>query len=152
MWPMRRYLILLGLVPILAACRGTQAYTAEDLSQVRTAYAELRPVYVAFRHAFYANGVQGILRNYHLERQDCRIVDEVDQRDTIDPNVNLFFASAELDNMCNSIESAYVTWAKPHHYPLLKGVDSGIPAEIFGGTDDELKKMNHYLAHPASLA
>jgi hypothetical protein len=149
---MRRYLILLVLAPVLAACRGTQAYTSLDLTQVRTAYAELRPVYVSFRHAFYARDAQSILGNYHLERRDCRMVDQIDQRDTIDPNVNLFFASAELDNMCNSIESAYVTWAKPHHYPLLKGVPSGIPAEIFGGTDQELKEMKKYLARPSSFA
>jgi hypothetical protein len=149
---MRRYLIVLLLAPVLAACRGTQAYTQQDLTQVKTAYAELRPVYLHFRHAFYASDTQGILRNYHVERRDCRLVDQIDRRDTIDPNVNLFFASAELDNMCNAIESAYVTWAKPHHYPYLRAIVPGIPKEVFGGTDKELKKMRKYFKHPASYA
>ena len=71
---MRRYFFVLLLAPVLAACRGTQAYTLQDLSQVKTAYAELRPVYLSFRRAFYADNTEGVLRNFRLEREDCRIV------------------------------------------------------------------------------
>src|SRR5437588_46403 len=109
------FLILLGFT--LAGCRGTQAYTAEDLSQVRSAYAALHPIYVNFKADYVRADRRGILTYFHREQLACKVVDQVDSRDTIDPNVKLFQASIELDNLCNAIESAYAYWASKHGYP-----------------------------------
>lgn len=149
---MRRYLPVLILLPVLAACRGTQPYTSLDLSQVRTGYAEIKPTYLAFKHAFITNDSHGIRANYRVEQRQCKLVDEIDKRDTIDPNVNLFFASIELDSFCNAIEMAYVDWAKANGYSFPKDIPPSRKDEIWGGTDKELKKMRKYLAHPGSLA
>jgi len=149
---MRRSLFLLLLLPLLAACRGTQLYTSQDLSQVKKAYAELKPTYLAFERAFEANNTREILSGYHTELHQCHLVDAIDQRDTIDPNINLFYASAELDNMCNAIELGYTTWASTRGYPYPHDIVPARPIDIFPGTDSGLLLMKMYLAKPSALA
>ena len=148
---MRRLLLLTPLL-LLVACRGTQAYSLEDLRQVKQAVAELTPTYTSFKTAFEHDQAAGIKKYYRREESQCRLVDEIDNRDTIDPNVNLFQASVGLDFMCDAVESAYVYWAKKHHLPYDKTVTPGRPLEVFVGSDSFLTKMKGYLRHPAALS
>jgi hypothetical protein len=147
-----RVFVLLTLVVFIAGCRGTQPYTAEDLHQVKAAYADIGPLYAGFKKAFAQGDAAGILHGYAQEQSDCRLVDEIDKRDTIDPNTNLFMASAGLDWMCDSIEEAYTYWAKRHGYPYDKHLTTDRPQDIFTGTDKSYVLMNDWLRHPSSLA
>jgi hypothetical protein len=140
------------LVLLLAGCRGTQDYTSQDLSQVHQGYAEILPTYKAFRQAYLSNNTARILSLYRREQQQCKLPDQIDKRDSIDPNVNLFLASVGLDDMCDTIESGYVTWAKPHGYPYPKDVLPSRPAEVFIGTDTEIKRLPHYLKKSDSFS
>jgi hypothetical protein len=147
-----RRLLLLAVLVVLAGCRGTQAYTAEDLSGVKAAEATIVPVYLEFKQEYGRDNQVAIQRTYAQEQQDCKQVDVIDKRDTIDPNVNLFQASAELDDFCNAIESAYVYWAKRHGLPYDKSIVPGRRQEVFLGSDGDLKTINKYLRHPAALS
>src|SRR5947209_144673 len=102
-----RRLFFLGLLVVLAGCRGTQLYTAQDLTGVKVARATVIPVYLQFKRDYRSNNPIRIQQGYAQEQQACKQVDVIDKRDTIDPNVNLFQASAELDDFCNAVESAY---------------------------------------------
>ena len=137
---------------LLAGCTGQQPYTAQDLHQVRTAYRELRPTYIAFKQAYGASNARGIVRQYHREQIECRMVDRIDARDTIDPNTDLFEASVGLDNFCNAIEQAYAYWARTHGQPVPKGVAPSAPDDPFLGSDKSLAQMPVLLRHPAALA
>ncbi len=148
---MRGLLPLTLLAVMLTACTGTQKYSSRDFQQVHQGWAELRVTYPAFRAAFKADDTAGILAWYHRERQQCKLVDEIDNRDSIDPNINLFWASAALDDICNTIETAYTTWARPHGYPYDKNIVPARPAEIFVGMDLEFKEIPKMLRHPDSL-
>jgi hypothetical protein len=146
---------ILGLVAVLlfaAGCRGTQAYYPVDLKQVRTAYARIAPIYTNFKEVYGRGDTAGIRRDFKKEQAACRLVDVIDRRDTIDPNVQLFQASVELDAMCNAIESAYVWWAQKHGYPYDKSVIGYRPDEVFVGADAGLLKMPGYMRHPSALA
>ena len=145
-----KFFLLLSLL-LLAACRGTQPYTAQDLSQVKQGYNELLPTYLSFKRAYSAGNTAGILKYYYRERIECRTVDQVDNRDTIDPNVNLFQASIGLDNFCNAVESAYVSWAMQNRYPYPKNVIPARPFEAFIVSDKSLGVMPKYMRRPASL-
>lgn len=147
-----RVVAALSLLLLLTACRGTQPYATQDLRQVRRAYAQIRPTYTAFEQAYRVGNTTGILTYFRQEQQECKLVDVIDKRDTIDPNINLFFASAALDDMCNAIESAYVTWAPKHGFPYDKSVLPSRPSDVFLGPDLDLTKMSGYLRNPASLA
>jgi hypothetical protein len=147
-----RRLLLLAVLVALAGCRGTQAYTAQDLSGVKTAEATIIPVYLEFKRDYSRDNQAAIQRTYALEQRDCKQVDVIDRRDTIDPNVNLFQASAELDDFCNAIESAYVYWAKRHGLPYDKSIVPGRRQEVFLGSDGDLKTIHKYLRHPAALS
>jgi hypothetical protein len=144
------FLILLGLG--IAGCRGTQAYTSVDLVQVRSAYATLQPIYVHFKADYLRGDKGGILSYLQREQAACRVVDAIDSRDTIDPNVKLFQASIELDNLCNAIESAYAYWASHHHYSYDKSITPYPPNDAFLIADTDLLKMPGYLKRPSNLA
>jgi hypothetical protein len=143
---------LLAACLLLAGCRGSELYTHQDLVQVRQTYAELLPIYKAFKKAFKANQTAGILRGFRIEHGPCAVVDQIDNRDTIDPNVNLFQASITLDDLCNAIEAGYVEWAMKAHYPYPKRVQPLRPSEVFIGADGDLEKMGKYLRNPSALA
>lgn len=147
-----RLVALLALILILAACRGTQPYTQQDLQQVRQANAELRPTFLAFEQAYTVGNTARILLYFRREQKECKLVDEIDKRDTIDPNVNLFLASVTLDDMCNGIESAYAGWAQAHGYPYDKSIVPSRPSDAFTGSAIELNKAANYLRHPAALS
>lgn len=148
---MRRLPLLLPIL-LLVACKGTQAYSKTDLRQVKHGYSTIAPVYLQFHKAYFAGDTRRIVRLYHREQRDCRIVDVVDRRDTIDPNVNLFAVSAGLDDMCNAIESAYAGWAKQHGYPYDKSVELGRPEDVFIQADADWVKMPDQMKHPAALS
>jgi hypothetical protein len=147
-----RRLFLLAVLVALAGCRGTQAYTAQDLSGVKTAEATIVPIYLEFKRDYSRDNQAAVQRTYAQEQKDCKQVDVIDKRDTIDPNVNLFQASAELDDFCNAIESAYVYWAKRHGLPYDKSIVPGRRQEVFLGSDADLKTINKYIRHPAALS
>lgn len=90
--------------------------------------------------------------DYRAEQVLCARVDVVDVRDTIDPNANLFQASAGLDNFCNDIESAYAGWERSHHHAYDKRVVPSYPENAFKGSQLSLKQMNMYLRRPAALS
>lgn len=141
---------LLVLVLVLAACRGTQAYTSLDLQQVRHAYRQIPPVYRDFKAAYLAGNTRLILQDYAREQQVCRQLDPIDRRDTIDPSTNLFAASVGLDDLCNDIESAYASWASKHHRPFDKTIPTTTPDAEFVDGDAALEKMPAEMAHPAA--
>ena len=147
-----RKLLPIGLIVLLAGCRGTQAYTQEDLRQVTQAYAEIVPTYQAFKRDFQTGNGAGIQTYFRREQRECKVEDIVDNRDTIDPNVNLFAVSVGLDDMCNAIESAYVTWAMAHGLPYDRTIVPGRPIDVFIAADTDYKKMPKQLRHPAALA
>lgn len=147
-----RALFLLPLALLAVACRGTQPYSQTDLVEVKQAYVSVHPTYLAFKRAFQAGNGRDIMRLYRREHAQCRLVDTIDKRDTIDPNVNLYQASITLDDMCNAIESAYVFWAKKHRLPYDKIVVPARPREAFVGSDADLKKIKKYFRHPSALA
>jgi hypothetical protein len=143
---------LLGLCFCLSACRGSELYSQEDLRQVHQVYAQLRPMYESFKRAFQADQTGGILQGFRREHAPCAIVDQIDNRDTIDPNISLFQASIVLDDLCNAIESAYAEWAIRHHRSYPSNLQPLRPSEVFIGAEADLKKMNGYLRHPSALA
>ncbi len=147
-----RRLIFLGLLLVLAGCRGTQPYTAEDLTGVKVAQATVIPVYLQFKQDYRSNNTSRIEQGYAKEQQACKQVDVIDKRDTIDPNVNLFQASAELDDFCNAIESAYAYWAKKHGLPYDETIVPGRHQEVFLQSDADLLTIQKYLRHPAALS
>lgn len=147
-----RRLFLLAVLMGLAGCRGTQAYTSQDLAGVKTAEATIVPVYRQFRRDYRRDNRAQIQRTYAREQEACKQVDVIDKRDTIDPNVDLFQASAELDDFCNAIESAYVYWAKRHGLPYDKTIVPGRRQEVFLGSDADLKTIGKYMRHPAALS
>lgn len=149
---MRRLLVLPLLLLLTACSTSTRPYTSLDLKQVRAAYIVVRPTYVSFKAAYLHGDTAGIVDGFRREQRACRVVDEVDNRDTINPNTNLFQASIGLDDMCNAIEQAYVTWAKAHHYPYNKSIIPGDPEDVFLTSDLDLLKMQAYLRHPAAFA
>lgn len=146
-----RFLVLCTLLVLLAGCQGAQLYTQEDLHQVNQGWNELYPTYRAFETAYKVGNTNGILTQFARLEQECKIPDQIDKRDTIDPNIKLFEASVALDDMCDTVESAYVTWAKPHGYPYDKTVLPSRPSEVFIGTDVEVKGVPKLLAHPSEL-
>jgi hypothetical protein len=149
---MRASLLLLPLLIVLAGCRGTEPYSKQDLAQVNQAYAEIRPIYRAFEKAYFANDTPRILSYYAKEQRACHLVDEIDARDTIDPNVNLYQASFALDVFCNDIESAYAQWAIAHHRPYDKTVVPSLRDEAFKDGDDYMTNMSKWLKSPSHLA
>ena len=138
------FLLLVAAV----GCRGTQAYSSTDLQQVRQAYRIIPPVYRAFKAAYYGGNTRVMLKEYAREKKVCRLVDVVDRRDTIDPNTNLFAASAGLDSLCNDVESAYAGWAIKHHYPYDKSIVPSRPQDAFVDGDANLEKMPAQMEHP----
>jgi hypothetical protein len=147
-----RRLPLLSLLVLLAACRGTSPYTRQDLAQVRHAYRTITPIYRHFKRAYAANNLPAMRRWYHREQRACRLVDQIDQRDTIDANTNLFAASTGLDSLCNDIEYAYAGWREAHGLRYNTKLTPGDPATVFVDGDIALLKMPREMRHPAGLA
>jgi hypothetical protein len=137
---------------VLAGCRGTQPYTSQDLTGVKSIAATIVPVYREFKQAYRHDDRPVIESTFAREQAVCKQVDVIDKRDTIDPNVNLFQASAELDDFCNSIEDAYVFWAKAHKLPYDKSIFLGRRQEVFDTADADLKTIKKYLRHPSALS
>ena len=137
---------------LLAGCLSSQPYTAQDLSAVKRVYAELLPLYVDFRSAYFHNDGVQMGQDFHVEQRLCKHVDVIDKRDSIDPNVNLFQASAGLDNFCNDIESVYAAWEKDHHLPYDKSIVPAFRLDAFKGSDVALKKLVKYLRNPSALS
>lgn len=148
---MRKFLVL-PLLLVFAGCRGTQPYTSQDLAQVKQADATIVPIYKQFKRDYRSDNQAAIQQTYALEQQACKQVDVIDKRDTIDPNVNLFQASADLDDFCNAIESAYVYWAKRHGLAYDKSIIPGRRQEVFLGSDTDLKTIGKYIRNPAALS
>jgi hypothetical protein len=146
-------LILLILTPLaIAASRSSNPYTSQALRDVKQNYAQLHPVYLRFKASYQRKDALAMADQYRREQIVCAKVDKVDQRDTIDPNTDLFAASAELDNVCNLIESAYAAWEKAHHLKWDKRVTPAFPGDLWSGEDLSLKKMRGYLRHPSALS
>jgi hypothetical protein len=146
---MRRVsLVLLALV-VLAGCAGSQPYSALDLKQVRQAYAAVRPVYWAFRAAYIANNYPAMKRLFAQEQRACHIEDVVDKRDTIDPNVNLYQASSQVNSFCNDIETAYAAYRKAHAMPYDELVNETLPGTYFEDGDYNMQIIGRYLGNPA---
>ncbi len=149
---MRTLLLTLVAIPLLAGCGSSQPYTQQDLHDVEQAWTVLRPLYTDFRTAFHRGDFQEMTRDYARERAECKHVDAIDQRDTIDPNTNLFQASGGLDGMCNTIESVYAAWEKAHHMRYDKTIVPEFLFEAFKGSNRGLRIMADFLRHPAEYS
>lgn len=147
---MRPLLPALALGILMTACGGSAPYTQLDLQQVRGVSRVLVPTYVSFRAAYLRDGLSTMNADFRAEQRVCRTVDQIDQRDTISPNVQLFLASEALDNLCNSIEYAYATWRRQHHLSYNESLNLGPPADLFVQADASLKQMPAELQHPSS--
>lgn len=148
-----RFAILLVLAVALAGCNFTSPpYTQADITQVNEAYHMLHSNYLDFKKAYWSHNDPLLRTSYHRVEQACRIVDVIDNRDSIDPNVKLFSASAELDNFCNDIEVVHAVWAKDHHYHYQAKLLPDIPEETFLGADKCFATMPDLLAHPDGYA
>jgi hypothetical protein len=141
-----------ALLLVLVGCASNQPYTQQDLHEVRAASATLTPLVYAFRHAFFSDNTPGVLSAYHQERIACRLVDAIDRRDTINPNVKLWQASADLDDYCNDIESGFSTYAIEHHLPYDKKVNPSLRYDVMQQSKLDMKKMPDLLRHPADLS
>jgi hypothetical protein len=146
-----RFVVGAALLLLLNGCAGTQIYTPQDVQQVHQAYAMLRPTYLAFKQVYEIGDKALVLKDYAREQRQCRLVDEIDNRDSIDPSTNLFAASVVLDGFCNTIESAYAWWAKNHGYPYNPNLVPDLAGEVFVASDYDLQKIVFYLRHPKSL-
>jgi hypothetical protein len=134
---------------VLAGCGVTRPYLSTDLSQVTGAYATIKPIYEGFKAAYDANSATAIAREFAREQRACRLVDDIDNRDTIDPNTNLFSASAALDTYCNDIESAYSGWRKAHGLSYDETLPVTLPNTYFLDGDYDMKQMHLWLSNPA---
>lgn len=150
---MRPRLFLLAIpFLLLSGCRGTQAYTSLDLAQTRQAYTEILPTYLAFKQAYKRGDDRAMHAAFEREQVECKLVDKVDARDTIDPNVNLFQASYALDLMCDAIEQVWAIWEKQHGRPYDK-TQAIVPAgDVFLFSDPYVKKLHRWMRRPAALA
>lgn len=138
------------LLIVLTACSLTQPYTQQDLLQVRQGYTTIRPIYIAFRDAYKHKDIAGIRAAFKREQKACRLVDQIDQRDSIDPNIDLFAASAGLDGWCDDIEGVYAYWAKKHHFKYDKSIPVSLPSDAFKDGNKNLKYIPKYLRRPKS--
>lgn len=148
---MLRALIALFALVILAGCAGSQPYESIDLQQVTEAYHTITPIYNAFKVAYAANDERQMNVLYAREQRACRLVDTIDARDTIDPNIDLFQASAYLDTFCNDIETAYNAWRQAHHLSYDANLPSTLPGTYFEDGDYNMTQMPIMLRHPAAL-
>lgn len=143
--------ILALILILLAGCAGTQPYTATDLRQVREAYATITPIYNAFKIAYAKNDEAAMNRLFAREQRACRLVDTIDNRDSINPNTNLFQASAYLDTFCNDIESAYSGWREAHGLSYDASLPKTLPGTYFLDGDYNMTQMPRLLKQPAGL-
>lgn len=148
---MRRTLLMLLAILLMAGCAGSQPYLPIDLRQVHEAYRTITPIYNAFKVAYAANNVPAIKRLYAREQSACHLVDTIDNRDTISPNTNLFQASAYLDSFCNDIETAYNVWRQAHHLSYDANLPKTLPGTYFEDGDYNMTQMPIMLRHPAAL-
>jgi hypothetical protein len=107
---------------------------------------------VSFKVAFAHASGPAMGRIFSKEQRVCRQVDSIDRRDSIDPNTNLFQASAALDTLCNDIESAYNTWRSNHGLPYDATIPVAVPGSEFKDGDSDMLKMSQWLRHPAALS
>jgi hypothetical protein len=148
-------IVSLGAVLALAlvvSARGSGApYTKQDLDQVTTTFYAMVPVYRSFATAFLTHNDPVMEQDFREEQRYCKVVDAIDQRDTIDPNTNLFAVSAGLDNFCNGIEEYYAAWRKSQHLPYDHSVQPGDTSHAFVGTEDYITLLSKQIKHPSQL-
>lgn len=143
---------LLGLLFLLTACASTAPYSRQDLTQVHQAWTEIGPVYKNFKQAYMRNDSTSLSYWYQQEQVDCKLVDQIDTRDTIDPNNKLFLASADVVDMCNDIEGAWAFWRRAHGLSYDKTLVP--PSVLYNWKDGDLdvKTIPGLLRHPSALA
>jgi hypothetical protein len=141
---------LLGLI-LLSGCASQAPYTAADLQQVKATYVQLLPVYEQFKADYTRKDGAALAVDFRREQGICRGVDVIDKRDSIDPNTNLFQASALLDGLCNTIESVYAWWQHQHHEHWDHSLVPNDPSVAFMGPDQGVEKMQGWLQRPAAL-
>lgn len=146
---MRRVSLALLALALLAGCAGSQPYSALDLKQVRQSYATIAPIYWAFRKAYIANNFPAMKRLHAKERAACHLEHVVDNRDTIDPNVNLYLASSQIDSFCNDMETAYSEWRKAHGMTYDESLPSTLAGTYFEDGDYNMQEIGRLLRHPA---
>ncbi|GAC1324216.1 MAG: hypothetical protein NVSMB22_12770 [Chloroflexota bacterium] len=147
-----RLLPLLGLVFLLAACASSALYTQQDLVQVRQSWTEIGPVYKNFKRAYMHHDDASLRYWYAQEQTRCKLVDVIDKRDTIDPNIKLFQASADVVDLCNDMEGVWAFWRRAHGLSYDKAL---LPASLFYNWQDgdlDIKKVPGLLRHPNELA
>jgi len=110
------------------------------------------PVYKDFKQAYTRSDWKALRFWYDREQKDCRLVDVIDKRDSIDPNVKLFEASALLVSLCNDIEVGWAFWAKAHGEKYDKNLIPPTIADVWKDGAYNIKKMHGLLRHPGALA
>lgn len=146
---MRIFLLLIPLAAaLLSGCGTPPPYTHQDMMQVTQSFDRLLPVYLSFRDAWFNNNGPVMTHDYALEQRYCTVVDQIDKRDTIDPNINLFAVSAGLDGFCDGIEEYYAAWLKSQHLPYDRQVQPGLTSTGFLNTDLWVAELKQELRHP----
>ena len=123
-----------------------------DTVQVRQAASEIVPVYQGFKHAYLSNNGASLAYWYGREQQDCKLVDVIDKRDSIDPNIKLFAASENLDDLCNDIEVAWAYWAKQHHMKYEEKLVPAVVSDAWLDGDKRVETLPVLLRNPDQLA
>ena len=139
------------LALFLSSCRGTQSYSQQDLQDAKRAWSALHPTLLAFEQAYKTGNASVMAIEFRRNENTCKIVDGIDKRDTIDPNVRLFYASITLDDVCNNIESVYALYRQTHHLAYDNSITASRPGAEFLGLDKELSKMPSQLRDPGAL-
>lgn len=147
-----RFLPFAALLLLLAGCASTALYQPVDTDQVRTAAAEIVPVYEGFKQAYLSNNGASLAYWYGREQNDCKLVDVIDKRDSIDPNIKLFAASENLDDLCNDIEVAWAYWAKQHHMKYESKLVPAVVTDAWVDGDKRVALLPELMAHPSQLA
>jgi hypothetical protein len=144
--------LVLIFMLLLTGCASPARYTSQDLSQVKSTFHELLPVYDAFKVAWRHNNLTAMTRQFKREQVVCRQVDVIDARDSITPDTDLFWASTVLDNMCNDIESVYSSWRMAHGYSYDKTTFPTNPGQEFADGDYGVTQMAKLTRHPGAYA
>lgn len=142
---------ILVIALVLSARSASAPYSKQDLTQVDQTFAALVPVYRSFAAAFHSHNGPVMEQDFRAEQRYCKVVDAIDQRDTIDPNTNLFAVSAGLDNFCNGIEEYYAAWRKSQHLSYDHSLKPGDTSHAFVGTEEYITLLTKQIRHPSQL-